>query len=280
MQTSMELKPHLSHTRRPSTAMPWWPDTPSAERSTPRCPNPSCGRAERAFADAHISHRLRAGLLSGAGAPRMPDGRLVRVAMLMPWVHEELQQCRHWDGAPCEAITSLPPSWPHWLESAGRNAAITDFLLFHEPGRAPRTSAGSTHPLPANVRLVEVTSLQRLYRERLGVNVSLSAAKVKDLKPTAGHVFEEHLPPWKYSHWAFGDVDVVYGDLARFLTPDLLRRDIVTFLGEDACGRACGRPRTICRRWAAPWARRSCRDSGSWVRRAILGEVSLGRLVT
>ena len=48
-----------------------------------------------------------------------------------------------------------------------------------------------------------------------------------------GHVFEDFLKP--YSHWAFGDVDVVYGDLSRFLTPHVLSHDIITFRTDDLC---------------------------------------------
>ena len=56
------------------------------------------------------------------------------------------------------------------------------------------------------------------YRARLNLSSSLrlTSQKIKDLKPMHGLVFRELLA--SYSHWAFGDVDVVYGSLKRFLT--------------------------------------------------------------
>lgn len=39
-----------------------------------------------------------------------------------------------------------------------------------------------------------------------------------------------------YSHWAFGDVDVVYGSLRRFLlVPAVLRHDVVSLRADDLC---------------------------------------------
>jgi len=92
------------------------------------------------------------------------------------------------------------------------------------------------------VRQIEVRSLRELYRRKIGLNVSLDSGKIKDLKVTNGHVFERHIPPSTYSHWAFGDVDVVYGDLGRFLTGPALAYDVLTFRGEDTCDK---RTRTL-----------------------------------
>lgn len=88
--------------------------------------------------------------------------------------------------------------------------------------------------LPDNVKLVEVANLTRLYRTQTGEpRLVLNPDKVKDFKPAIGHVFEEYLKP--YSHWAFGDVDVVYGSLQRFLSPSILAHDIITFRTDDLC---------------------------------------------
>ena len=123
----------------------------------------------------------------------------------------------------------------------GRNAHVADFLLFHEPGAAPHAELPGA-PRPRNVRQIEVRSLRELYRRKIGLNVSLDSGKIKDLKVTNGHVFERHIPPSTYSHWAFGDVDVVYGDLGRFLTGPALAYDVLTFRGEDTCDK---RTRTL-----------------------------------
>ena len=134
------------------------------------------------------------------------------------------------------AIPARRTPAPSPAGAQGRNAHTADFFLFHEAGAAPRTEPVGA-PLPPNIIFVEVRSLLELYRRQIGLNVSLDSGKIKDLKVTNGHVFERYIPPATYSHWAFGDVDVVYGDLGRFLTGPALGRDVLTFRGEDTCGR-------------------------------------------
>lgn len=169
----------------------------------------------------------------------------LRLAVVIPWVVEATpaQTCKAYQtkpemkaGARCEAFFTLPISWSYWLASAATNVDVADFLIFSEPGlptgffRGPDT----TRPLPPNVRVVEVANLTELYRARMGKpRLSLNPDKIKDFKPAVGHVFEHFLRP--YSHWAFGDVDVVYGDLSRFLTPAILAHDIITFRTDDLC---------------------------------------------
>ena len=163
----------------------------------------------------------------------------------MPWVMEATPSstCAVYQakpemkaGARCEAFFSLPVSWPYWLASAARNAAIADFLIFREPGlpdaffRGP----GGALEIPSNVHIHEIANLTHLYRRQMASpRLVLNPDKVKDFKPAIGHVFEEQLKA--YTHWAFGDVDVVYGDLSRFLTPRVLRHDIITFRTDDLC---------------------------------------------
>ena len=47
-----------------------------------------------------------------------------------------------------------------------------------------------------------------------------------------GLVYEEFLRG--YSHWGFGDLDVLYGNLTRFLAPLLSRHEIVTLGAVDS----------------------------------------------
>ena len=176
---------------------------------------------------------------------RKPRKSNVRLAVVMPWVVDAAPSstCKSYAtkpevkaGARCEAFFSLPASWPYWLASAGRNAAIADFLIFHEPDLKTGffQGAGATLTLPSNVLIHEVANLTALYRAQMDERcVKLNPDKVKDFKPVIGHVFEAFLRP--YTHWAFGDVDVVYGDLSRFLTPEILSHDIVTFRTDDIC---------------------------------------------
>lgn len=52
---------------------------------------------------------------------------------------------------------------------------------------------------------------------------------IVEFKPALGWLFREYLAG--YSHWAYGDLDVLFGDMRRgWLEPDELRNfDIITF---------------------------------------------------
>jgi hypothetical protein len=199
-------------------------------------------RVREAYArGAHVFPQLGAGLR----AQELVAPGSLRIAIVMPWVVEATPDatCRTYQtkpemkaGARCEAFFSLPTSWPYWLASAGRNVAIADFLIFHEPGLSDESFRGPSGrlPLPSNVKLVEVANLTALYRLRVGAeHLRLNPDKIKDFKPVIGHVFEDYLK--QYTHWAFGDVDVVYGDLRRFLSPPILSHSILTFRCDDLC---------------------------------------------
>jgi hypothetical protein len=41
-----------------------------------------------------------------------------------------------------------------------------------------------------------------------------------EFKPALGHIFAEYLKG--YSHWGYSDLDILFGDLPRFITQDEL----------------------------------------------------------
>jgi hypothetical protein len=104
-----------------------------------------------------------------------------------------------------------PPAWiNHYLLSCAYNPSI-DFLLFTDQDNFPAT--------PRNVRLerLDAAAFNALATRKLGFPVSLSRPyKLCDFKPTYGHLFEDRLAGWDY--WGYADVDVIYGDVRRFLS--------------------------------------------------------------
>lgn len=109
-------------------------------------------------------------------------------------------------------------TWPRWmnlfLESCRRNPTV-DFLLVNDCGPLER--------IPDNVKLVDMDlpRFSALASERLGFAVKLQVSrKLADFKPAYGALFADLLQG--YDFWAYADLDVVYGDLRRFLTPELL----------------------------------------------------------
>jgi len=104
------------------------------------------------------------------------------------------------------------PWFPLYLHSLASQQTV-DLLLLCD---------AEPPPLPANARRVEMTfdQVRELATARLGTNVRLQRIRnLCDLKPAYGLVFEEFTEGYQY--WAFGDEDVLYGDLDRMLAPHL-----------------------------------------------------------
>jgi hypothetical protein len=171
--------------------------------------------------------------------------RKLRLAIVTPWIRDSPgAQCwgaklgkKLGHGEACSAAaTSLPASWPLYVGSAEANAQVADFLIMHDALVPPHdfTPKGASK-LPGNVKLIAVPNMLAHYRKALRLDVNLTSQKIKDLKAMVGKVFETSLS--EYSHWGFADTDVVYGNLRRFLTPHVLKRDIVTFRTTDMCSR-------------------------------------------
>ncbi len=51
-----------------------------------------------------------------------------------------------------------------------------------------------------------------------------------EVKPALGYIFRKYIPQSKYSHWGYSDLDVYFGDLQSWITPEELNEfDIVTY---------------------------------------------------
>ena len=170
----------------------------------------------------NATHRCRPGSSVFVGLnqgklskPALPGDLFSRLAVVMPWVQDAC------GAAGCSRLQVLPPSFDAWLISAAANAEIADFLIVHEPSSA-RLFANRVNGIngingsSSNVRLVAVPSLAALYARRLNFSDGarlMTSQKIKDCKPMIGHVFADQLRG--YSHWAFGDVDVVRARASR-----------------------------------------------------------------
>ena len=105
-------------------------------------------------------------------------------------------------------------AWPFWmdffLQGCRRNPDI-DWLFF--------TDCGIPDQAPANTQFIEMSYADycALVSERLGIEFyPANPYKLCDIKPALGYIHADHLAG--YDFWAFGDIDVVYGDLRRYFT--------------------------------------------------------------
>lgn len=105
---------------------------------------------------------------------------------------------------------SLPNYFQYWLESAGKNESIA-FLIFSD-------CDFSSYTIPDNV-FVHFCSFEevRLKAESvLGFRTALyKPYKLCDFKPLYGLIFETELKGYEY--WGHCDLDIIWGDLRKFL---------------------------------------------------------------
>src|SRR5690349_17699493 len=117
--------------------------------------------------------------------------------------------------------------WPNWFDAfllSCRNNPSVDWLIF--------TDCGIPKDGPSNVRFValEMNELKdRLFR-KVELDVpALSIKKLNDLKPAYGHIFDEYIGD--YSYWGYCDIDIIWGNIRKFIEPALLSNyDVVTAL--------------------------------------------------
>ena len=127
-------------------------------------------------------------------------------------------------------------NWPFWfpffLESCRANPSIN--WIFH-------TDCGIPADLPTNVRIVEETF--ESYCQRVSNSLGIvfrpsNPYKLCDLKPALGYIHREELK--NYDFWAFGDIDLVYGDLrSYFTTTRLSRYDLYSTHRRRISGHCC-----------------------------------------
>jgi hypothetical protein len=126
--------------------------------------------------------------------------------------------------------------WPFWmplfLESCRRNPDI-DWLFFSDCGRPDG--------LPENVQVREIAYRDYLafVSEKLELDFHPDHPyKLCDIKPTYGFVHEADLKD--YDFWAFGDIDLIYGRLRAYYTPDRLNRyDLISSHARRVSGHLC-----------------------------------------
>ncbi|HAD31294.1 MULTISPECIES: DUF6625 family protein [unclassified Methylophaga] len=110
--------------------------------------------------------------------------------------------------------------WPEWFElyllSCMHNPDID--WLFYTDCQIPEKS-------PRNVRFVNISFLdyKKLISERLGINFSSPAPfKLCDVRPAYGFVHQDEID--SYDFYAYGDIDIIYGQIRQFITDEMLDR--------------------------------------------------------
>lgn len=116
---------------------------------------------------------------------------------------------------------SAPPWLPAFLRSCETNPDV-QWLLYAD--------FEVTFPTPSNVaiRPTDLREFNARASDAVGAAISIddgSLRKVCDFKPVYGLMFADDLRPFDW--WAYSDLDVVWGDVRRFVTDDLLNTHII-----------------------------------------------------
>jgi hypothetical protein len=122
--------------------------------------------------------------------------------------------------------------WPIWFEthllSIAKNPTINWLII---------TDCKLPDNYPENIKFV-TTTLQELNKKVnavVEVNVPLTTRKFCDLKPAYGAIFNEYSS--NYDFWGFCDMDIIWGDIRKFITKDILENyDIISSRKEAISG--------------------------------------------
>lgn len=119
---------------------------------------------------------------------------------------------------------TLPRIFPLWLQSCAYNAQFTWYLF---------TDDQTPYAFPSNVKVIYTTfknvcdNISSLFSFKIYLP---SPWGLCAFRPAFGHIFAEYLK--EYSFWGYCDVDVIFGNLSRFITNDILNNyDKVLHLG-------------------------------------------------
>lgn len=114
----------------------------------------------------------------------------------------------------------LPSYFDNWLISAKYNTKF-DFLFFSDDGYQGE--------LPNNVRFIDFSMEEFIQRAKLIIdkNASLNKSyRVCDFRPMYGELFKKEIEPYEY--WGFCDIDLIFGDLSRFIVEtDMKNNDAI-----------------------------------------------------
>jgi hypothetical protein len=117
----------------------------------------------------------------------------------------------------------LPKYFDYFRDSCLRNPNI-DFIVFND---AVSQDIQNKNLL---IKKLSLDEYNKLCSDKLGFNILVDAKngfKVSDYKPAYRIIFSEYLE--KYDFWGWCDLDLIWGNMSNFLTPDVLNTyDVIT----------------------------------------------------
>tara|TARA_R110000823_G_scaffold243818_1_gene368002 strand:+ start:22649 stop:23587 length:939 start_codon:yes stop_codon:yes gene_type:complete len=122
--------------------------------------------------------------------------------------------------------------WPLWFEPFLISVAANPSIHWLCPTDCPIPPK-----YPENIHFLSTTlaQLNIHVNKVVGAKVPLNPRKFCDLKPTYGEIFEKEVKG--YDFWGICDMDIVWGDIRKFVTPQILSTyDIISSRKENISG--------------------------------------------
>lgn len=115
----------------------------------------------------------------------------------------------------CVYFGNVPNYYDLWLKSVHYNKDY-DFVLVTD-SIVPMSEKNLT------VINMELTSFEKLARKKLSMKLSISYSyKLCDFKPVYGIILQDYLADYEY--WGYCDLDIILGDLNKFITQEMLEK--------------------------------------------------------
>lgn len=112
---------------------------------------------------------------------------------------------------------TLPWYFDYFVHTCRHNETI-DFYLITDDESAKKRVCKNIHVIITSFR-----ELKAAISRKLGFKVRFAKAyKLCDFKPAYGYLFPEIIK--SYDFWGHGDIDIIFGNLRKFLTNDILNR--------------------------------------------------------
>jgi len=147
---------------------------------------------------------------------------------------------------------NLPPYFDLFKFAASGSSSLVDFLIFLS-SETEHIANQNTASLPSNVKFIDVGGVDKMAEIHARVATVSSDGSKRDtkmsqtrlvstlaaqfnahpytlveFKPAYGHIFQNYIKD--YSHWGYADLDMIFGDLVEWISPDELNDfDITTY---------------------------------------------------
>ena len=126
-----------------------------------------------------------------------------------------------------------PWYFPYFIHSCAYNPSVDFFIITDNKALIPNK--------PENVKIVYKTieDIKTVAFEKLGFRVNIDYPyKLCDFKPTYGFIFSDIVKD--YDFWGHGDIDMVYGNIRNFMTPEILDNyDVISSRHDFITGTFC-----------------------------------------